>query len=153
MPKGSGCGPAAPATGGGRQTGTVPPLPHPREAAMRAMSAGAARSGTLHHPGSRRTPIGSGGGSGLVKAPAGVVGTPGAASLAPLRGAGTGNGGPPPTPGLPHTQPADSARPGAQNLARGGDHRAPPPPPKLEPTSAPARGAGGYGRRASMAQD
>ena len=51
----------------------------------------------------------------------------GAPSQAPLRGAGTGGGGPPVTGGLSHTQPTGSAQPGAEHFALGGE--TPPPPP------------------------
>ena len=77
--QGQWCGTAAPATGGGRQAGTMPQVPHPPEAAMRAMSASVAGSGALLRAASRGTPSGSGGGSGLVAGPVGVVGAPGAA--------------------------------------------------------------------------
>ena len=73
-------GVAAPATGSGRQAGTMPPVPHPPEAAVRAMSAGTTGSGALLRAGSQGTPSGSGGDSGLVKGPVGVAGASGAAT-------------------------------------------------------------------------
>ena len=105
------------------------------------------------HTGSRGTPNGSGGGSGLVKGPTGMVGAPGtatvAASHAPLHGARTGGGGPTSTAGLPHAQPTGSARPGAEHSALGGDSRRP-----TSRSSGPPAGRGGeawYGRRAAVA--
>ena len=73
-----------------------------------------------------------------------MAGTPGATARAtgkaPLRGAGTGGGGPPPAVRLPHTQPAGSARPGAAQYALGGEC----PPPFVQ--RAPRRsGWGGTG--------
>ena len=53
----------------------MPLVPHPPKAAMRAVSASVAGSGALLR-GSRGTPSGSGGGSGLSKGPAGVVDAP-----------------------------------------------------------------------------
>ena len=104
-PEGSGCGPAAPATIGGRQAGAVPPVPCPPAAALRAVQASAARSGALLRAGAHGPPSGRGRGSGILAGPAGRAGAPGtttgAASQAPLRGAGTGIGGPQPAAGLP----------------------------------------------------
>ena len=126
----------------------MPPLPHPPEAAMRAMSAGAAWSGALLCAGALGTPSGSGGGSGLVKGPTGVVCAPEAATRAtsqvPLRGAGTGGGGPLATAELLHTQPTGSARPGAEHSALGGEPPPPPPPqpPPMDPAGAAAGGGG-----------
>ena len=111
----------------------MPPVPHPPEAAMRAMSAGAVKSGALLRAGSRGTPSGSGGGGGLVKGHVGMVGASGAAtgaaSQAPLRGAGSGGGGHHPWPGcrMPSPPAQCSARPGAEHLALGGENSPPPP--------------------------
>ena len=132
--RGQWSGSAAPSNnGGGRQAGTVPPVPHPPQATMRAMSAGAAGSSAMLRTGSGGAPSGSGGDSGLVNGPAGVVGAPGAAigatSQVPLGGAGTGRGRLPSVAGLPHAQPIGSARPGAEHPALGGEHHAHPCPP------------------------
>ena len=140
-PEGSGCGPAAPATIGGRQAGAVPPVPRPLAAAMRAMLASAAGSGALLRAGAYGPPSGSGRGSGILMGPAGVAGVPGAttgaASQAPLRGAGTGGSGPSPTAGLPLAKPTGTARPGAEFSAPGGES----PPHGIE--RAPQQGGGG----------
>ena len=112
------------------------------------------KAGRKDHFLAQGTPTSSGGGNGLVKAPAGVVGAPGAttgsANQVPLCGAGTGGGGPPSAAGLPLAQPTDSARPGAEHSALGGDNS----PPPLGPTGAPVGGGGGArcGRRASVAR-
>ena len=92
------------------------------------MSAGVAGSDALLRTRTRGTPSGRGGGRGLVHGPAGAPGALGAASPAPLRGAGTGRGGPPPTTGLPLAQPTGTAQSGAEYLALGAERRPPPPP-------------------------
>ena len=93
------------ATVGRRPADTMPPVPRPPEAAMRAVPAGAAGSGALLRVWARGTPSGSGGGGDLVKGPVGVASAPGAttgaAGQAPLRGALTSDGGPPTAAGLP----------------------------------------------------
>ena len=69
--------------------------------------------------GPRGASNGSGGGGGLVKGLASVVGTPSAANQAPLHGTGTSGGGLPPAAGLLHAQPACSTWPGTAHLALG----------------------------------
>ena len=119
-------------------TQTLQPMPHSSTAAMRAVSAGTARGGTLLHTGSHGTCSGGGRGNGIVQGLADVAGAPGAANQAPLRGAGPGCGGTPPAARLPHTQPAGSTRPGAEHSALGGEN----PPPPLGPAGAPVGGRG-----------
>ena len=156
-PVGSGCGPATPATIGGRQAGTVPPVPRPPAAAMRAVPAGAAGSGALLRAGARGPPSGSGGGSGILTGPAGVAGAPGAANQAPLRGAGTGGSRPPPAAGLPLAQPTGTPRPGTEYSALGGEYSPPLPPRGIQRASQQGGGGGGgsnrIGQRTSVARD
>ena len=141
-----GDGPAAPTTGSGRQASTVPPVPRPFKAARRALPAGAAGGRALLRAGSRGTPYGSGGDSSLVKGPASVASAAGAAtraaSQAPLRGAGTGSGGPPLAAGLLLAQPASMAPPGAEHPAV---VRIAPPPPPRGIQRAPRRPVGALG--------
>ena len=106
-----------PATGSGRQAGTVPTVPQPPEAAVRALLASAKGNSALLRAGTRDTPISSGGGSGLVKGRASVASAFGAATgvtgQAPLPGAGTAStparsGVPYIGHGTPHPPPTGS---------------------------------------------
>ena len=110
-------------------------VPCPSTAAVRTVPAGAARSCALLCTGPRGASRGSGGGGGLIKGLADMVGTPRATSQAPLRGTGTAGGGPPPVAGLPHAQPAGSVQ---RTLPWVGST----PPPHPGSSGRPGRGGG-----------